>query len=198
MKTTCSIFAAACALAVLPHCTQAPAEAKAQPETTAAPSAADQIKRGEYLVVTMGCNDCHTPKVMTERGPELDTKRLLSGHPAEVPLAPIKDKDAVRNGQWVLMHPMVTAFAGPWGTSYAANLTPDDTGIGAWTYEQFKKALTQGKAKGLDGGRMLLPPMPWQNLVNMHEEDTQAIFAYLKSLPPVKNLVPAPAPPTDL
>ena len=86
---------------------------------------------------------------------------------------------------------------GPWGTSFAANLTPDETGIGNWSFGQFKKALTEGKAKGLDGGRMLLPPMPWPNYVSMQEADLRAIFAYLKSIPPVKNIVPAPVPPTS-
>lgn len=196
MKTLLVSTAILLSMACLYNCTWTTAEAEAPP-TTAAPQE-DPVKRGEYLVTIMGCNDCHTPKVMTDQGPALDTKRLMSGHPAEVPLAPIKDKEAVQTGQWVMMHPMVTAYAGPWGTSYAANLTPDDTGIGSWSYEQFKKAVVEGKSKGLDGGRMLLPPMPWQNLVNIKDEDLQAIFAYLKSLPPVKNVVPAPAPPTAI
>ncbi len=196
MKTFTCLFFAVFATVLLYNCTQTPASAA---DTTAtAPTPAEIVKRGEYLVTTMGCNDCHTPKVMTDLGPALDTKRLMAGHPAEVPLAPIADKESVRTGKWVMMHPMVTAYAGPWGTSYAANLTPDDTGIGAWNFEQFKKALTQGKSKGLDGGRMLLPPMPWQNFVKMTDEDLKAMFAYLQSLPPVKNLVPAPAPPTDI
>lgn len=191
MKTITILLAAAFASVLLHNCTQTPASVK-EPAVNAETAAAELVKRGEYLVTTMGCNDCHTPKVMTDHGPDLDTKRLLSGHPAEVPLAPITDKEAVRTGQWVLMHPMVTAYAGPWGTSYAANLTPDDTGIGAWSFEQFKKALTEGKYKGLDGGRMLLPPMPWQNYVKMTEEDLKAMYAYLMSLPPVKNVVPPP------
>jgi hypothetical protein len=57
------------------------------------------------------------------------------------------------------------------------------------------KALTEGKSKGLDGGRMLLPPMPWVNYINMADADMRAIFAYLKSIPAVKNAVPNPIPP---
>ena len=92
----------------------------------------------------------------------------------------------------------MTAAAGPWGVSFAANLTPDQSGIGTWTEEQFKKALTQGKFKGLDGARILLPPMPWFNFTELKDEDTKAIFAYLKSLPPVKNVVPAHVPPEEM
>ncbi len=181
------------------NCTWTATPANSQPTTTAAAMpAADLVKRGEYLVTVMGCNDCHSPKIMTPQGPAPDPARLLSGHPADIPLAPIADKKSVREGKWVMMHPMVTAFVGPWGTSFAANLTPDDTGIGSWTYEQFRKALTEGKYKGLDGGRMLLPPMPWPNMIKMSDDDMRAVFAYLKSLPPIKNAVPAPIPPTEL
>ena len=90
---------------------------------------------------------------------------------------------------------MLTAAVGPWGTSYAANQTPAETGLANWSYEQFKKALTEGKSKGMDNGRMLLPPMPWPNYVGMSEADLTALFAYLKAIPAVKNVVPAPVPP---
>lgn len=163
------------------------------PATVAVP---DLVQRGEYLVTIAGCEDCHSPKIMTDRGPAPDPKLRLSGHPAQLPLPAITDKKMAAPGQWVLFHPMNTAAVGPWGTSYAANLTPDDTGMGYWTYEQFKKALTEGKAKGMDGGRMLLPPMPWPNYVGMSEADLSAIYAYLKSIPPIHNVVPAPVPPT--
>jgi hypothetical protein len=86
-----------------------------------------------------------------------------------------------------------TAAVGPWGVSYAANLTSDPTGIGNWTLDQFKKALREGKYKGLDGARMLLPPMPWPNFTKLSDADTEAIFAYLKSTTPVNNLVPSPS-----
>lgn len=84
------------------------------------------------------------------------------------------------------------------GVSFSANLTSDSTGIGGWTEEQFAKALRQGKSKGLDGNRQLLPPMPWPNYITLTDADMKAIFAYLKSTKPVKNVVPAPIPPDQL
>jgi hypothetical protein len=89
----------------------------------------------------------------------------------------------------------LTSFTGPWGRSFAANLTSDQTGIGNWTEAQFRKALTQGKFKGVDNSRPLLPPMPWQNFVNLKEDDLRAIFLFLKNTKPVNNVVPAPVPP---
>ncbi len=64
------------------------------------------------------------------------------------------------------------------------------TGIGGWTEEQFKKALTEGKWKGMDGNRTLLPPMPWQNFANFTNEDVKAIFLFLKSTKPIENVEP--------
>jgi mono/diheme cytochrome c family protein len=153
------------------------------------------VKRGEYLVAIGGCNDCHSPKKMTDHGPVSDPDLLLSGHPAQMPVSSF---DAMTIKNWALFNVNNTAVVGPWGISFSANLTSDATGIGNWTEEQFKKALTQGKYKGLDGGRTLLPPMPWPNFIQMKDEDVKAIFAYLKSTKPVKNIVPAAVPPTQL
>ncbi|GAB3247134.1 c-type cytochrome [Larkinella harenae] len=152
------------------------------------------VKRGEYLVAIMGCADCHAPKKMTARGPVPDMDRFLSGYNSAEPLGSY-DKNLVRNGQWVLFNGQNTAFIGPWGVSFAANLTPDATGIGTWSPEQFNKAMRQGKFKGLDNSRPLLPPMPWPNYKDMTDADMQAVFAYLKSLKPVANAVPAAIPP---
>ncbi len=151
------------------------------------------VKRGEYLVGIMGCNDCHSPKVMGAQGPEPVAGKLLSGYAADRPL-PARNADAMKD--WVLFNNDNTAAAGPWGVSFAANLTSDPTGIGTWTEEQFKRALTQGKAKGITSNRMLLPPMPWPNYRTIKDEDLKAIFAYLKSTKPVANVVPAPIPPS--
>lgn len=156
-------------------------------------TAQDQIKRGQYLVNTLGCNDCHSPKIMTDRGPMPDPKRLLSGHNSNEVL-PAYDAETAKG--YVLFNMNSTAVIGPWGTSYAANLTPDATGIGAWSEEQFLKAMKEGKYKGLDGSRQLLPPMPWPAYSHMPDEDLKAIFAYLKSLKPVDNLVPQATPPS--
>lgn len=158
-------------------------------------SQAEMVKRGEYIVSTSACDDCHTPKVMTPEGPKLDMARRLSGHRADLKVAPISDKSVLKD--FALCNMELTAWVGPWGTSFAANLTPDDTGVGNWSFDQFKKAIREGKYKGLDGGRTLLPPMPWEVYKNFTDEDLACIFAYLQSLPPVKNLVPAPVPPAS-
>ena len=151
------------------------------------------VKRGEYLVTIMGCDDCHSPKVFGPNGPSPDMSRRLSGHPADMPVAPT-DGTALSNG-WVLFNGHTTAIAGPWGISFGANLTSDETGIGSWTEAQFFKAIREGKSKGIDGARMLLPPMPWPNYAKAKDADLKAIFAYLKSTTPIKNIVPAPIPP---
>ena len=119
----------------------------------------------------------------------------MSGHRQDEPLPPM-EKNAGRNG-WVLFNMNTTAFVGPWGVTYAANLTPDDTGIGAWSFENFKTAIRKGKYKGQEGGRSLLPPMPWTMYRHMTDDDLKSIFTYLKSLPKINNLVPSPKPPTE-
>lgn len=151
---------------------------------------ASLVKKGEYLVTITGCNDCHTPKKMGPKGPELITELLLSGYQAKNAI-PEFDKEGTQKG-FAQMSPDMTAAAGPWGISFAANLTPDETGIGSWTFEQFKTAITKGKYKGQENGRPLLPPMPWFNYTEMKDEDLRAVFAYLKSIKPVENVVPAP------
>lgn len=156
----------------------------------------DSIKRGEYLVKTIGCHDCHSPKRMGERGPEEIAELALSGFQQNESLPPI-NKTAMENG-WMLMKGDLTAFVGPWGVSFAANITSDDTGIGNWSQEQFKRAMKEGKLKGEKNGRMLLPPMPWENFAKMSDEDLESMFKYLKSTTPVENAVPAPIPPTKL
>jgi len=151
------------------------------------------VKKGEYLVTMMGCNDCHSPKKMGPNGPEVIPELMLSGYPADRQL-PEVDKESIRKG-WAMLNEDMTAAAGPWGVSFAANLTSDPTGIGNWTEENFKRALKEGKFKGLPGTRTLLPPMPWFNYANISDEDAKAIFAFLKSTNPVRNVVPAPIPP---
>lgn len=155
----------------------------------------DPVKRGEHLVNSVGCHDCHTPKKFNEQGVmELDIDRLLSGHPADEALPPYDSKTAQA---YVLFSGGFTAVVGPWGTSFSANLTPDDTGIGTWSDAQFINAIRNGKYKGMDGSRDLLPPMPWPSYRNFSDEDLKSIFAYLKSIKPVENIVPAPLPPAQ-
>ena len=152
-----------------------------------------QVKRGEYLANYGGCNDCHTPKMMTPNGPQPDPARLLSGHPADVPVAPVPD-GALGPGKWIaLTNEHLTAWAGPWGVSYAANLTPDATGLAKWTVDDFIKTMRTGKHLGT--GRPVLPPMPWFSVAVLNDADIRALFAYLKSIKPIANQVPAPVPP---
>ncbi len=153
------------------------------------PSKDSLVKRGNYLVSIIGCNDCHSPKKMGPNGPYVDSAKMLSGFPSNEP-APVASPEDIKNGL-VVFSGDLTAAAGPWGTSFAANITSDETGIGNWKEEQFKNAIRHGKYKGLDSERMLMPPMPWEDLGNMTDADIQAIFYYLKSTKPVNNIVPA-------
>ena len=128
------------------------------------PPKRDPVKYGAYLAGPVAhCVECHTPR---RPGGGLDTGRLLAGG---------------------------FKFTGPWGTSYAANLTPDrETGIGAWTDAQIIAGIYGVKANG----QPLLPPMPWPYYAGrIAEGDLKAILAYLRSLPPVRHAVPKPAPP---
>lgn len=155
-----------------------------------------QVERGAYLVTLGGCNDCHTPWKMGANGPEPDTSRMLSGHPEAYR---ITGPAATPTGEWrhaAIMGATNTAFSGPWGVSFTANLTPDrNTGIGIWTEEMFIKTIRTGRHWGVS--RPILPPMPWFNYRQMTDEDLKAVFAYLRSIPPVINHVPDPIPPVS-
>ena len=153
-------------------------------------------QRGEYLVNSIGCMDCHSPKKMGEKGPEVIAELHLSGYTSNRKLPKI-DTANLKNG-WMLMNDDLTAAVGPWGISFASNITSDDTGIGNWSFEQFKIAITKGKFKGLENGRSLLPPMPWQNFANLTNEDLKAIYTYLQSTNPVENVVPNPIPASEI
>lgn len=148
------------------------------------------INRGAYLVYTMLCDDCHSPKRMGPNGPEIIPELRLSGSRQNGKLPPV-DVSEIKKG-WTLFNEDFTSIAGSWGVSFAGNLTSDETGIGNWTEQQFKKAITQGKYKGLDNSRTLLPPMPWPQFSILNDADIKAIYTFLKSTKPVKNVVPAP------
>lgn len=174
------------------------AYATASPIESAAPVAvdatADAVARGRYIVESFACVDCHTPHKLGPNGPEPDRSRDLSGHPADMKLPPAP---TLPPGPWIAtMTGTMTAWSGPWGTSYTANLTPDDeTGLGKWTAEDFVATLKTGRHMGR--GREILPPMPIPAIRNLTEEDMRAIFAYLRTVPAVKNRVPDPLPPAD-
>jgi mono/diheme cytochrome c family protein len=151
-----------------------------------------QVKWGEHLVTVSACHDCHSPKDYTKPGAGLDTPHLLAGYiGSQVP--DVNKKDAQTRG-WAVTTDL-TSWVGPWGVTYAANLTSDSTGIGTWKEEQFIYAIRNGKYNGKASDRNILPPMPWAMYQNMTDEELKAIFAYLKSTKPVKNKVPPPIPP---
>jgi cytochrome c553 len=145
-----------------------------------AQSTSRRIERGRYLVSIAACNDCHTPKLDAQG--TLDTSRLLSGRPATTP--------PPAQGSEIRASLDLTAWSGPWGNSYAANLTPDkDTGLGTrYTEESFVKTIRTGRKPE---GEQLAPPMPWPVYRNMTDEDLKSVFAYLQTLKPVKNFVRA-------
>ena len=187
---------AALPLAIAMSGCSAPEKAAETPAAGAAPAAltgAAQIERGRMLVIGGGCHDCHTPKKMGPKGVEFDMDLQLSGHPESsgVPKPFVNAK-----GSPYLIHANdhLTAWSGPWGVSFAANLTPDqNTGLGIWTEDMFVKALKEGKHMG--AGREILLPMPWFWYGQLPEDELKAMFAYLKTIKPIANRVPVPLTP---
>jgi mono/diheme cytochrome c family protein len=153
---------------------------------------ADKLARGKYLVTVAGCNDCHTPWKNGPAGPEPDMSRMLSGHPENFAITAPATLPA---GAWLGATAATnTAFSGPWGVSFTANLTPDaETGLGKWTLTTFTQTIRTGRHLGR--GRKILPPMPIPMYKNFTDEDLAAIFTYLQSIPPMKNQAPDPLPP---
>jgi mono/diheme cytochrome c family protein len=166
------------------------------PAAAAAPATVDaaRIARGEYLVNFGSCHDCHTPWKLGPKGPEPDMARALTGHPSDLVMPP---PPAAEAGPWITTAAAsMTAWSGPWGVSFTANLTPDkETGLGEWTEEMFIATMRTGRHQGK--GRPILPPMPWFSLQKLTDEDLSAIFAYLQSLKPVHNRVPQPIDPPE-
>ncbi len=152
-----------------------------------------QVKWGEHLVILGGCDHCHSPKKMGPMGPEPDPAFGFSGYQPNGSVPDINKKEIQDKG--LIVTNDLTVWVGPWGVSYAANLSPDSTGIGLWKEEQFITALREGVAKGIKGSRPLLPPMPWQSIGKMSDDELKAMFAFLKSTLPIKNIVPQPEPP---
>ncbi|MBX5439374.1 MAG: diheme cytochrome c-553 [Thermoflavifilum sp.] len=170
--------------------------ARSSPSGTSFGGYPDQVSWGKHLVQMSGCGDCHTPKVMSPMGPVPDTTMYLAGHPSQIPPPRINRAEIEKQG--LMLTNDLTVWIGPWGISYAANLTPDETGIGGWTEAQFIRAIREGKWKGMENSRSLLPPMSFVaaslNQV-ANDEELKAIFAYLKTIKPVHNLVPGPEAP---
>ena len=162
----------------------------AEPPEDAADAAT--VARGKYLVTVAGCNDCHTPLTVGPNGPGPDMSRMLSGHPESLEMPPAPK---LPEGPWgAVAASTFTAWSGPWGVSFTANITPDlETGLGKWTFQNFKDTIRTGRRMGR--GREILPPMPIPMYKNFTDEDLQAIFAYLQSIPAIANRVPEPLPP---
>ena len=189
--TLLSAAALAAALATLTGAVAAAAE----PAATAAKPARLTVEqaRGKYLMSTSGCMDCHTPWKLGDKGPEPDLTRLYSGHPEQLKMPPAP---ALAEGPWVMTASGTnTAWAGPWGVSFTANLTPDaETGLGRWTEQDFIRTIRTGRHMGR--GREVLPPMPIMVYNNYTDRDLKAIYAYLRTIPPIRNKVPDPVPPS--
>jgi mono/diheme cytochrome c family protein len=134
-----------------------------KPADQAVAAKEDPVARGKRLAWTSGCVDCHTPGSLYGVP---DTTRLLSG--SEL------------------------GWQGPWGVSFARNLTPDSTGLATWTEDDIVKAIRTGVRPN---NTQILPPMPWQDFARLTDEDANAIAAYLKTLPAVKHVMPAVVPP---
>jgi len=199
MKNQTLLVFLLCACVYVLGCKPEAAETTAATATEEVPAMTkqDSVKRGEYLVTIMGCNDCHSPKIFTQTGEmHFDSTRLLSGNPAGSPDPTLGKKGSTMPQEGIVMSGDLTSFVGPWGHSYAYNLTPDVTGLGDWTFDMFRKAFTEGKFNGVDGGRPIMPPMPWQNFSHIHNEDIHMIWMYLRSLPPISNMVHAYMPPS--
>ncbi|MBM3216457.1 cytochrome c [Candidatus Poribacteria bacterium] len=155
---------------------------------TAQQAQSNRVARGKYVVESVAaCGSCHTPR----SGADEDSTRALSGHPAGSPV-PKYSMEMMQQGVFISINPTFTAFAGPWGVSFSPNLTPDrETGLGKWTEDQFLAAMRSGKHLGDPKGRALLPPMPWKHYQTLNEEDLRAIWAYLQTVKPIRNAVPA-------
>jgi mono/diheme cytochrome c family protein len=175
-------------------CSQPPANQQATPSAAppAATPAQTPAERGKMLVIGGGCHDCHTTKKPGPGGPEPDLSLMLSGHPETIKItAPFKP--ATGSPWTIATNDTLTAWSGPWGVSFAANLTPDkETGL-HMNEKNFVTALKTGSHLGT--ARPILPPMPWAWYSQLSEDDLKAIFAYLQTIPAIKNEVPAPLPP---
>jgi mono/diheme cytochrome c family protein len=123
---------------------------------------AGRLARGKYLVEGVAaCFHCH------------------SDHDFKDPEYPVIE--AKKGAGWPLPIPEL-------GTIVAPNITPDpETGIGTWTDDEVLRAIQEGVDKN---GRALFPVMPYPNFARLTDEDAASIVAYLRSIPPVKNVVP--------
>lgn len=196
MRTATTIISFIFIILLFSHCTQTPnnnTTAITETPKTNFGGFESQEKWGQHLVIIAGCNDCHTPKIITPLGLSLDSSKLLSGHPTALPHPDVNRKEIEKKGLTVTS--VLTSWVGPWGVTYAANLTSDPTGIGNWEESNFIIAMREGKYKGIAAARSLMPPMPWQMYKNMTDDELKAIFSFLLTTKPIRNLVPEIEPP---
>ena len=155
--------------------------ARARPDAQAA-----RVERGRHLVESMACSDCHTPMKFDPKAgmPVPDRERFLSGHPAGAPAPAALPADVA-----MAVGPTGTSFRLPFGVVYAANLTPDPSGLQGWSEEMFVNAIRNGRHMG-GTGRPIYPPMPWPSFRNLDDKDLKAIYAFLQTIPAVRNEVP--------
>lgn len=129
--------------------------------------------RGQYIVnIVFNCGYCHTP---LDKDGQIDRSKFLSGNPAG------------RTG------PSNTAFETPWGRVFAPNITPDKkTGIGSWDRERFVSTVSTGLHGKENPERWIFLPMPWLSIRNLPRDDIEAIWEFIRSVPPVENAAPTP------
>lgn len=148
----------------------------------------------KHIVTIAGCSDCHPLKKMASTGAKPNIELTLSGHSANMP-SPDTDRNQIESKGLAVTNDL-TAWVGPWGISYVANITSDNsTGIGKWSLEQFMACLRKGKYMGLEKARNLLVHMTWQDFQNLTDNEMKVVFAYLKSTKPIHNIVPQTAAP---
>lgn len=152
-----------------------------------------KVERGQILTVEHGCVFCHSPKVTEEDDLIPDPDKLFSGHPSDKKLPDIP-ADIIGYDKWFGLYTTgFTAWGGPWGISYAANITPHkENGIGKWSEKDFINVIRLGIHSSFK--RTLMPPMPWNEINRLSDEDLGAIFVYLQTVKPIDNKVPESVP----
>jgi len=146
----------------------------------------DLVAHGKYIVSIVGCADCHTPPKAEYQDPTKFTPeqlQILSFHASES----LDESKLLAGGR--------PFDLGPAGILFTPNLTPDkETGLGAWTDEEIKRAIKTGVAHD---GRILFPVMPYHVFSGMADTDVDAVVAYLRSVKAVKNYIPESKIPTE-
>jgi mono/diheme cytochrome c family protein len=138
------------------------AELAAHDTSVATRAAAHPVAHGRYLVATLRCVLCHTP--LRPDGSLVESMLFAGG----------------QRRRWDSL-----------GEYVSNNLTSDEaTGLGRWTDDQIKAALTHGTRP--DGSRLLPYAMPWPHFAKLTPDDLNAVIAYLRTIPPIANAIPRP------